>query len=230
MDVRQILPFFFVALFVVVPVDALAQAWVPAKGETFFSLSYQFLNADRHLFSDTIVGGIDRGTKSLDFGTVQSQVVILDGDIGITDRLAVNAPVAIVSGRYADGTPDDITSHGPLDDGDWHGGFQNGRIGARFMAFNNGSWVLTPSVAYGFPTTNYVTTGHTSIGRHLNELRLGLDWGKLLSFSGAPKAYLQGNYSGSPVVSGDLICVGGHGLWTLPRLWKTPETPGERGV
>ena len=32
--------------------------------------------------------------------------------------------------------------------------------------------------------------------------------------------------SGSPVVSGDLICVGGHGLWTLPRLWKTPETPG----
>ena len=31
---------------------------------------------------------------------------------------------------------------------------------------------------------------------------------------------------GSPVVSGDLICVGGHGLWTLPRLWKTPETPG----
>ena len=21
-----------------------------------------------------------------------------------------------------------------------------------------------------------------------------------------------------------------HGLWTLPRLWKTPETPGERGV
>ncbi len=37
-------------------------------------------------------------------------------------------------------------------------------------------------------------------------------------------------YSGSPVVSGDLICVGGHGLWTLPRLWKTPETPGERGV
>ena len=36
--------------------------------------------------------------------------------------------------------------------------------------------------------------------------------------------------TGSPVVSGDLICVGGHGLWTLPRLWKTPETPGERGV
>ncbi len=39
-----------------------------------------------------------------------------------------------------------------------------------------------------------------------------------------------GYFFGSPVVSGDLICVGGHGLWTLPRLWKTPETPGERGV
>ena len=48
----------------------------------------------------------------------------------------------------------------------------------------------------------------------------------------AHEAYLKGRfyYYGSPVVSGDLICVGGHGLWTLPRLWKTPETPGERGV
>ncbi len=36
-----------------------------------------------------------------------------------------------------------------------------------------------------------------------------------------------GKVLGSPVVSGDLICVGGHGLWTLPRLWKTPETPGK---
>ena len=38
------------------------------------------------------------------------------------------------------------------------------------------------------------------------------------------------NFFGSPVVSGDLIWARGYGLWTLPRLWKTPETPGERGV
>ena len=37
--------------------------------------------------------------------------------------------------------------------------------------------------------------------------------------------------NGSPVVSGDLICVGGHGLWTLPRLWENAgNSGGERGV
>ena len=63
------------------------------------------------------------------------------------------------------------------------------------MAFDDGTWVLTPAVSYGFPTTAYATLGHSALGRHLNELRLGLIWGRFLSFSGARKAYLQGAYS-----------------------------------
>ena len=57
------------------------------------------------------------------------------------------------------------------------------------------------------------------------------DWYHLLYLSRWTDTLISdGQIIGSPVVSGDLICVGGHGLWTLPRLWKTPETPGERGV
>ena len=63
------------------------------------------------------------------------------------------------------------------------------------MALNDGRWVLTPSVSYGFPTTSYVTLGQGALGRHLNELRLGVDWARLLSVSGKLRAYLQGSYS-----------------------------------
>jgi hypothetical protein len=193
MDIRRVLPFLLLVPLLGVPVDAGAQAWLPPEGDLFLSLNYQFLTADRDLFSSSNVSGIDYGTRSLDLGAVQSQVLVLDGDFGVTRRLAVNAAVAFVNGRYAEddrhGPLGDM--HGPLDDGSWHGSFQDGRIGARFMALSKGPWILTPAVSYGFPTTDYVTVGHAAPGRGLNELRLGLDWGRALS----RRAYLQGNYS-----------------------------------
>ncbi len=211
MDIRRVLPFLTAALVLLIPASALAQAWTPAKGELFLSLSYQYLDAGDHLFSETTQFGVDFGTKSVDFGQSQSQVLVLDGDIGITDRLTVNAAVAFVSARYLEGgdtTFGPINAEGPLDDGNWHSDFQNARVGVRYMAFNNGTWTLTPAVYYGFPATAYATFGHSALGRHLTELRLGLIWGRLLSFSGAPKAYLQGAYSyafmeDTPVVSLD---------------------------
>jgi hypothetical protein len=186
MGVRRALPFLLVVPVLMVPADAAAQAWLPPRGDLFLSLNYQFLTADRHLFSSPVIGGIDRGTRSLDVGTIQSQALVLDGDFGVTRRLAVNAAVAFVNSRFVEGG-----THGPIDDGSWHGDFQDGRIAARFMAMNDGSWVLTPAVSYGFPTTDYVTVGHAALGRGLNELRLGLDWGRALS----PRTYLQGSYS-----------------------------------
>jgi hypothetical protein len=186
MDVRRALPFLLLVPLLGVPADVGAQAWLPPRGDLFLSLNYQFLTADRHLFSSSIINGIDRGTRSLDAGTVQSQVLVLDGDFGVTRRLAVNGAVAFVNGRFVEGG-----THGPLDDGSWHGAFQDGRIAVRFMALERGPWVLTPAISYGFPTTDYVTVGHSALGRGLNELRLGLDWGRALS----RRAYLQGGYS-----------------------------------
>lgn len=185
---RRASPFLVMALVLLAPAQALAQAWTPPKGEFSFATTYQFLDASDHLFSDP-----DHGSRSKDLGTVQSQVLVLDGDFGITDRFALNAAVAFVGSRYLQGG--NGKPEGLQDDGSWHSGFQDARIGARYVAFNNGTWLLTPSVYYGFPTTNYATLGHTALGRKLNELRMGLDWGWLLSFSGAPRAYLQGNYS-----------------------------------
>ena len=189
---------FFIAIILLIAANAWTQAWKPPKGEAFFSINYQFLDAGDHLLSDPVLLGVDLGSKTVDFGTAQSQVLVFDTDIGITDRLALNAAIAFVSSRYIEGGVHPFgpsNAEGPQDDGDWHSSFQDARIGARYVALNNGTWALTPMVSYGFPTTNYLTLGHAAFGRKLNELRLGLDWGRMLSFSGVPKAYLQGNYS-----------------------------------
>jgi len=187
MGLRGVLAFLLPVSLLVAAGDARAQAWLPPRGEVFLSMDYQFLTADRHLFSTApIIGGVKQGTRSLDVGTIQSQVLVLDGDLGVTRRLAANAAVAFVNSRFVAGG-----THGPLDDGHWHGDFQDARVGARFMALNDGSWVLTPAVSYGFPTTNYATLGHAALGRRLKELRLGLDWGRYLS----RRAYLEGNFS-----------------------------------
>jgi hypothetical protein len=175
-----------------------AQAWTPPKGGFAFTTTYQYLNATDHLLSDPVLLDVDLGTTTVDFGTAQSQVLVLDGDFGVTDRLALNAAIAFVSSRYLEGGIypfGPVNAEGPLDDGDWNSSFQDARIGVRYTAFDNGEWLLTPAAWYGFPTTEYATLGHSAIGRRLKEFRLGLNWGRLLSFSGRRKAYIQGNYS-----------------------------------
>ena len=157
MDSRRVLPLLFVALVLLIPANAQAQAWATPKGEAFLSLSYQYLDAGDHLFSDSVLFGQDFGSNSIDFGRTQSQVLVLDGDIGVTDRLTVNAAVAFVSAKYLEGGP--FGPEGLTDDGNWHGDFQNARLGVRYMAFDDGTWVLTPAVSYGFPTTAYATLG-----------------------------------------------------------------------
>ena len=105
MDSRRVLPLLFVALVLLIPANAQAQAWATPKGEAFLSLSYQYLDAGDHLFSDSVLFGQDFGSNSIDFGRTQSQVLVLDGDIGVTDRLTVNAAVAFVSAKYLVGRP-----------------------------------------------------------------------------------------------------------------------------
>lgn len=179
------------------PAGVAAQAWTPPKGEGVLSLTFQSMNAGDHLLSSTVLGGVDFGSKSVDFGDVDGQVLLLDGDFGVTDRLAVSARLAYVSSRYTEGGRVDegpaSHRHLDIDDGGWHGSFQDAGIGARYM-LSAGSWVVTPSAAVVFPVRDYVTLGHAAIGRGLNELQLGLDTGRPLFKSGPPRGYFQGGY------------------------------------
>jgi len=181
------------------PANALAQgAWLPGKGEARVGFLYQSLKTGNHLFSGPVLFDVGLGSKSVDFGTAYSQVVSADADVGVTDRLALTGRITFVSSKYVDGGVDLLgpsNAESSLDDGTWHGDFQDGSIGARYLALDDGTWVLTPFISYGIPITNYGTIGHSAIGRRLKELQLGLHWGRILSSSGAPFGYLQGTAS-----------------------------------
>ena len=187
MSVRRAVPFLMAPLMLLAPAHSWAQgAWTPAKGEFFFTPSYQYLDGGDHLFSQP------RGDlgKAFDVGLIQSNAMVLDGDIGITDKLAVNAAVVLVNTRYVVGPRGFGTHSSEADDGRWNTGFQDGRIGAQYMAFNNGTVALTPAISWGFPTTAYNTAGHAALGTGIKELRMGLEWG--LNFARLPRAIFTG--------------------------------------
>jgi len=181
------------------PATALAQgAWLPGKGEAIVGFQYQYTKTDAHLFSSPIFFGVDFGSKSIDFGTTQSQVASLDAEIGVTDRFALTGTIAFIGSRYTEGGTQALgpfNAESALDDGTWHSSFQDGRIGARYRALDDGAWALAPFISYGIPTTDYGTIGHSAVGRGLTELQLGVHWGRILSSSGKPFGYLQGTVS-----------------------------------
>lgn len=176
------------ALVLLAPSAASAQAWVPPKGEGYLTLSFQSLDADKFFFSDAS----DRRPVDHQLG---GRTLVIDGDFGITDKLAVTASAAYVDGRFTEGDNPNVESphHGlPTDDGSWHGSWQDARVSLRFMQ-SVGAWVLTPAAAVVVPLQDYPTLGHAAVGRGLNELQLEFDAGRLIDLSGRP-AYVQGGY------------------------------------
>ena len=197
MDFRRVLSSFLPAvLALLIPANALAQgAWVPRKGEGVFSITSRWLEADKHLVDSSGTSpleewiGIDYDSNSVDWGSLETMAVVLDADVGVTDRLAVTGGLAFIAPRYTGNLPD-----GPGDDGDFHGSIQDARIGARFVAVNEGPWAVTPFAAFVFPTTDYAVRGHTAPGLGLKELQVGATVGRLIDIGDSPRLWLQGAY------------------------------------
>jgi hypothetical protein len=184
---------------VLLPSTLCAQVpWVPPQGEATVGTTYQWLDADRHLFSNLtrpeltpleIVRGVDYQSNSLDFGRVQSQAVLVAGDIGVTGRLAVGASLALISPRYLGVNP----HPGGVDDGHFHTTLQDLQVGARYM-FDKGVWAITPFTIFTTPVADYEVLAHSAQGLKLKQLEFGASVGRILLRNGAAKGYLQGLY------------------------------------
>jgi hypothetical protein len=103
-----------------------AQAWTPAKGEGTVSVTYQNYDVAGHYDA--------RGRKNNNGGT-QSQVAVAEVDYGITDTIAVTVNLPFIGSKYT-GPPvyfvGGVETHpGPLDDGTYHGAFQDLRVDVR---------------------------------------------------------------------------------------------------
>src|SRR5574339_855243 len=134
---------------VLLPSTAAAQTpWVPPKGAATIGTNYQWLDADRHLFSNLtgpeltpleIARRVDYQSNSLDFGRVQASALVVDGDIGITGRLALSGSLAFIAPRYRGA----FRHPGLADDGRFHATVQDVQAAARYR-LGNETWTVTP--------------------------------------------------------------------------------------
>jgi hypothetical protein len=162
------------------------------------SVSYQWLDSDRHLFSNLtgaeltpleIVRGTDYQTNSLDFGRVQSHGAVVDGEVGVTDRVALTGSLAFISPRYQGA----FAHPGPADDGAFHGSVQDVQVGARYMIAGE-LWAFTPFTSLTAPVRDYEVLAHAAQGLGLTLLEVGSSVGRIVLVDGSAKGYLQGTY------------------------------------
>ena len=165
-----------------------AQAGVPAQGEGTVSLTYQ--NYD-------VAGHFDvHGHENTNGGT-QSHAVVTEVDYGVTDTFALNVSLPFIGSKYTGPPSYFVGTHethpGPLDDGTYHGAFQDVRVEVRRL-FWAGPVPVAPFVGASFPTHGYETVGEAVPGRHRRDLQVGasagIDLDRIL-----PGSYVQGRYA-----------------------------------
>lgn len=168
--------------------SARAQAWPIPRHTGALSLVYQWIDNTGHRLSDG---------KLLEDGKSRNQGLAVAFDYGVTERLSVSLGLPYVGARYIGPNlpplPPELQS--PNDrDGEWHSGFQDFAIAARYNAVWHGAFVLTPAVALVIPSHSYEYRGEAVLGRRLKELQLGLNLGRTLDEI-SPKLFVAARYA-----------------------------------
>jgi hypothetical protein len=161
----------------VLAVNGFAQAWLPPKGEAWFSLGYSHQVTIDHFFS--------RGER-VQQGHILTDTAVADVGYAITDSLLVRGNLPWVASIYKGNNPHAF----PIDDGTTHGTFTDFRLGVHFNALN-GPVAITPFVAGIVPSHHYEYFGHAINGTDLRQFLIGLSSGGRIG----SRVYVQGRYS-----------------------------------
>jgi hypothetical protein len=159
--------------------DARAQAWVPARGEGAVSIAFQDMRVTKHLAA----------TTSVEAGNIDTNVLLADVTVGLTDRIAVDVALPLVSSKYTGPFPHAGTD---IDDGRYRTSFSDVRFALRYNLVREGA-VITPYIGSVVPSNNYAYYGHAAPGQQLNEVQVGVYAAKLLE-SGLPGLFISGRY------------------------------------
>ncbi len=153
---------------------AQSQVGVPAKGHGEVSVSVQNLFVTYHTTSE--------GTKVIP-GTITTNTMFLQWDYGLTDRLAITVGLPYRSSKFVERTPggahdpanlDDDHGQGLIDDGNYHGGWQDWAVSLRY-AWRGKPWLITPYVLASVPSRDYVTFAHATPGTGQWRLEAGIN-------------------------------------------------------
>jgi hypothetical protein len=171
-----------------------AQAWLPAKGDGAVSIIYQDLFDKYHQFP---------GIGKVDGGPTTSRSMMLDVTYGVTDKVAISLSIPWVSSKYVGPGPHPLVDlSGPvprffgatqLDDGTYHGTWQDVRFDVRYNLTKKGM-VLTPFVSTSAPSRNYTWLAHAAPGTRLKQLQIGVAGAKMLD-TVVPGLFLQARYA-----------------------------------
>jgi hypothetical protein len=155
---------------------AAAQAFIPEPGQVTVSLSYQsvqtrgqhgvsgewFLNAPQ----------IDQLPRD----QTDTHALIWYVEYGLTERIAVHASLPYMQVRYEGPIPHTTGFNGQpsnLDDGTYHGTFQDFYVGTRFKLLESPRFALAPFVEVIVPSHQYESLAQTAVGRDLRALVVG---------------------------------------------------------
>jgi len=129
-------------------------------------------------------GELDTSTGPVDVGKTDTHVLLLSGVYSFNDRWKIYGAIPYVQKRWY-GPPTAI--HDPnidfeqfeppdlrvVDDGSYHGGFQDIHVGVQYLAID-GPLSVSPFISYGVPVTNYPFYGAAAIGKQLREIPVGV--------------------------------------------------------
>jgi hypothetical protein len=132
---------------------------------------------------------------------------MLSGDYAFSDRWSVYASLPYVRKKFIPDPTDPFGGdpHNPndpwwvdfvppdkrfIDDGHYHGDFQDLSFGVRYLALEGPPVTVTPYIGYGFPTTDYPFYAKAAIGTNLWNIPVGVDVMFVPYFS---DWYLRGN-------------------------------------
>jgi opacity protein-like surface antigen len=181
-----------------VSADARGQAWLPPKGEAFISLGYGNVFVTKHYTYMRVPGAPASDHTEVDLGHIRSQTVSADLGYAITDRFTVLFGLPFTEAKWyrscsTCGSPHTLLNGQTLDDGDYHGTFQDYHAEAVYQVARN-PVALTAFVGAVIPSHDYQYFAHAAVGRDLHEYLLGLNFGGRLDRV-VPGAYVQARYS-----------------------------------
>ena len=155
---------------------AAAQAFIPARGDGAISVSYQSIaTRGQHGASGEWFSNAPQ-IPQLPGESTDTHAVIWYFEYGLTERIAVHASLPYMQVRYEGPIPHTTGFNGQpsdLDDGTYHGTFQDFYFGTRFKAVESPRFALTPFVEVIIPSHDYESLAQSAVGRDLRALVVG---------------------------------------------------------
>ena len=163
-----------------------------SKGHGSVSIGYQNTFIDGML-NPTVPGGKN------EIGTVRVQSISFDLDYFFADRWSVHLSIPYIESKYTGDRPHCASTAPPqcqgavvpsqphpeskfLDDGHYHGTWQDWNLGLAYHA-NVNDYLITPSITAHIPSHHYTFFAQAAVGQDLRKLEVALDLAHQLELS-----------------------------------------------